>query len=160
MSMNGIFAIGQANAIDGLDFDIAPPLLGVDGQRHAAVSTSGYVISAATEHPDQAWALVQALTEGQFLADTWGTPGHGVPARSSVAASVVDADRAPANQEAILTAIEVGEVFRPSTANGFAAYAATIDIFTRLNRGELSLDEGLTQLEAAANEALEPDRSP
>ncbi len=160
MIMNGTFAIGQLNSAGTIEYDIAPPPLGVDGQRHTAVSTFGYVISADTEHPDQSWALVRALTDGQFLADTWGTPGHAVPARRSVADSVIDTSRAPANQQAILTAVEVGEVFRPSTANGFAAYGATFDIFTRINKGEISLEEGLAQLEAAANEALEPDRSP
>jgi multiple sugar transport system substrate-binding protein len=160
MAMNGTFAIGQLNSADTIDYDIAPPPLGVDGERHTAVSTVGYVISSASEHPDQAWALVRALTDGQFLAETWGQPGHAVPARRSVAESAIDSSRAPANQQAILTAVEVGEVFRPSTANGFAAYGATIDIFTRINKGEISLEDGLAELEAAANSALEPDRSP
>jgi multiple sugar transport system substrate-binding protein len=160
MIMNGTFAIGQLNALGTIDYDIAPPLLGVDGQRHTAVSTNGYVISAGTQHPEQAWALVRALTSGEFLADTWGRPGHAVPARRSVAASAIDPARDPANQQAILDAIEVGEVFRPSTANGFAAYGATIDLFTRINKREIALEQGLAEIEAAANDALEPDRSP
>jgi hypothetical protein len=54
----------------------------------------------------------------------------------------------------------VGQVFRPYTASAFAAYGATVDTFTKLNTGELSLADGLAQLEAEANDALAPDRTP
>ena len=37
---------------------------------------------------------------------------------------------------------------------------ATAGIFTELNTGAVSLEEGLARLEAAANEALAPDREP
>jgi len=117
------------------------------------------VIAATTPHPDEAWALVQALVAPDFLESTWGRPGHAVPARLSAADSAVDASHPPANQNAVLEAMAVGRVFRPFTSSAFAAYGATVDLFTRLNTGELSLEDGLAQLEAAANDALAPDRA-
>lgn len=159
MGSNGSFAIGQLNAAGTVEFEIVPPLLGVDGTRYTPLSTNGYVMSAATEHPDEAWQLIAALVDAGFLGETWGGPGHGVPARRSAAASVIDDSHAPANQEAILTAMEAGEVFRPNTANAGSVFGATVDLFTQMNTGELEIADALAQIEAAANEALAPDRT-
>ncbi len=160
MGSNGAFAIGQLNAAGTIDYDVIPPLLGEDGDRHTALSTNGYLIAASSPNQEQAWGLVQALLAEDFLASTWGVPGHAVPARRSAAPSVVNDDHPPANQAAILEAMEVGEVFRPYTANAGAAYGATVDLFRRMNTGELAIPDALVQIEAAANSALAPDRTP
>jgi multiple sugar transport system substrate-binding protein len=160
MGSNGSFAIGQLNAAGTIDYDIVPPFLGTDGKRHTPLSTNGYVISAKSKHPDQAWALLQALVTPAFLESTWGKPGHAVPARRSVAASVIDTAHPPVNQKAILEAMEVGAVFRPYTAGARAAYDRTIGLFTKMNTGQLAVPDALAQIEAAANEALAADRSP
>ena len=112
------------------------------------LSTNGYVMSAASKHPDEAWALVQALIAPAFLESTWGKPGHAVPARRSAASSVIDTSHAPANQKAILEAMEVGAVFRPYTAGARAAYDRTIDLFTKMNTGALPIPDALAQIEA------------
>jgi multiple sugar transport system substrate-binding protein len=160
MGSNGSFAIGQLNAAGTIDYDVVPPFLGTDGKRHTPLSTNGYAISAHSKHPDQAWALLQALVTPAFLESTWGAPGHAVPARRSAAASVIDTTHAPANQKAILEAMEVGTVFRPYTAGARAAYDRTIALFTKMNTGQLAIPDALAQIEAAANEALAADRSP
>lgn len=160
MGSNGSFAIGQLNAAGSIDYDILPPLLAVDGQRYTPLSTNGYVIAAHSDHPAEAWSLVQALTAVDFQSDTWGAPGHAVPARRAAAPSIIDTSHAPANQAAILTAMEVGEVFRPHTSRAFDAYGRTADLFTKMNTGELAIPDGLAQIEAAANDALATDRSP
>jgi multiple sugar transport system substrate-binding protein len=160
MGSNGSFAIGQLNAAGTIDYDVIPPLVGTGGERYTPLSTNGYLIAADNPNQDQAWALVQALVAEDFLASTWGRPGHGVPARRSAAASIVNEDHPPDNQAAILEAMEVGEVFRPYTANAGAAYGATVDLFRRMNTGELSIPDALAQIEAAANTALAPDRAP
>jgi len=160
MGSNGSFAIGQLNAAASIEYDILPPLLGVDGQRYTPLSTNGYVVAAQSDHPDEAWSLIQALTTVDFLTETWGRPGHAVPARRSAAQSIVDTSHPPANQAAILTAMEVGEVFRPHTSRAFDAYGRTVDLFTKMNTGELTIPDGLAQIEAAANDALAGDRSP
>ncbi|MFW9894099.1 MAG: ABC transporter substrate-binding protein, partial [Candidatus Thorarchaeota archaeon] len=85
MGYNGFFAVGQLNDVGNVNYDIVQPLIGVDGQRYTPLSTNGYVIAATSEHPEEAWALVQALLDAEFLEETWGKPGHSVPARRSVA---------------------------------------------------------------------------
>ncbi len=160
MGSNGSFAIGQLNTDGKLKYDVLPPFLGVDGKRHTPLSTNGYVISGHSKHQAEAWAVVQLLVAPEFLASTWGRPGHAVPARKSVASSVIDPSHAPANQAAILTAMDVGEVFRPYTSSAFATYQATLDLFMKLNTGAVSLADGEAALEKAANDTLAPDRAP
>jgi multiple sugar transport system substrate-binding protein len=160
MGSNGSFAIGQLNAAGTIDYDVVQPFLGADGKRHTPLSTNGYVVSARSQHPDQAWALIQALVAPAYLASTWGKPGHAVPARRSAATSVIDTSHPPVNQQAILQAMEVGAVFRPYTAGARAAYDRTIGLFTKMNTGQLAIPDALAQIEAAANEALAADRSP
>jgi multiple sugar transport system substrate-binding protein len=160
MGSNGTFAIGQLNSAGTIGYDIVPPFLGVDGKRHTPLSTNGYVINAASPHRAEAWALLQLLVAPDFLASTWGAPGHAVPARRSVAASVIDPSHPPGNQGAILDAMAVGEVFRPYTSSAFATYGATIDLFTKMNTGAVSLPEAERELEATANDTLAPDRLP
>jgi len=160
MGSNGTFAIGQLNSEGKVKYDILPPLVGVDGTRHTPLSTNGYVIGAHSSHQADAWALLQLLVAPDFLASTWGAPGHAVPARRSAADSVIDPSHAPSNQEAILEAMAVGQVFRPYTSSAFATYQATLDLFTKLNTGAVTLADGEAALEKAANDTLAPDRAP
>ena len=160
MGSNGAFAIGQLNAAGTVEYDIVPPLIGTDGQRYTPLSTNGYVIAANTPNAELAWTLVQELVDVEFLSTTWGAPGHAVPARRSAAESVLDPERAPDNEQALLTAMESGAVFEPNTAHAFDAYGATADLFTRMNKGEIEIADALAQIETAANEALAADRSP
>ena len=139
MGSNGSFAIGQLNAAGTIDYDIVPPLLGTDGERHTPLSTNGYVIAADSEHPAEAWALLQALTAPDFLASTWGKPGHAVPARRSVASSVVDTSHAPANQAADPRGDGGRARSSVRTPPGRGdAYGRTVDLFTAMNTGALA----------------------
>jgi multiple sugar transport system substrate-binding protein len=157
MGYNGFFAVGQLNAAGSVNYDVVQPFLAVDGQRYVSLSTNGYLISAQSEHPDQAWALVLALLDPDFLDETWGQPGHSVPARRSVADSVVNQDHTPVNQQAIVAAMEYARVFKPYTASAFEAYARTADLFAQASRGELSPQDAMHQIEQAANEVLSSD---
>jgi multiple sugar transport system substrate-binding protein len=160
MGSNGFFAVGQLNVAGNISYDIVQPFLGQDGKRHTPLSTNGYVISARSTHPEADWALVQALLDPQFLAATWGKPGHSVPARRSVAASVIDPSHPPANQQAILAAMEYGEVFKPFTSSAFEVYGKTVDYFLKAMKGETPVVEAMTQAEAIANGILARDRQP
>lgn len=160
MGYNGFFAVGQLNDAGSFDYDIVQPLIGTDGERHTPLSTNGYVISAQTEHPEEAWALVQALLEPDLLAETWGQPGHSVPAQRSAAASVINADHPPGNQQAIVEAMEYGEVFMPHTSSAFEVYGKTADLFLKAMKGEITAADAMQQIEAVANEVLARDRQP
>lgn len=160
MGSNGSFAIGQLNAAGTLDYGIVPPFLGVDGKRYTPLSTNGYVVAAQGRNQEAAWALLRELIAPEFLAATWGQPGHAVPARRSAASSIINESHPPTNQTAILEAMEVGEVFKPYTASAFDAYGRTVDLFTKMNTGALSIPDALARIEAAANQALAADASP
>lgn len=159
MGFNGFFAVGQLNDAGNINYGIVQPFKGYDDKRYTPLSTNGYVISANTEHPEAAWELVQALLANEFLAETWGKPGHSVPARIAAADSVINPEFGLENQEAIVAAMSYGEVFKPYTASAFAAYGQTADLFVQIMKGELSAADGLAQIEIAANEALAADRS-
>lgn len=160
MGYNGFFAVGQLNDAGNIKYDIVQPLVGMDGQRYTPLSTNGYVLSASSQHPDEAWALAQALLEPEFLAETWGQPGHSVPARRSVADSVINSAQPPANQQAIVAAMEYGEVFKPHTSSAFEVYGKTADFFLKAMKGEMPVAEAMQQIEATANEILARDREP
>jgi multiple sugar transport system substrate-binding protein len=159
MGYNGFFAVGQLNSMGSIDYDVVQPLQGADGQRYTPLSTNGYVIAATSAQPEAAWALTQALLEPAFLEAVWGKPGHAVPARRTAAASVIAPARAPANQQAIVAAMEYGEVFKPYTVGAFAAYGQTVELFTQANKGEMAVPEALQAIETAANAALADDRN-
>jgi multiple sugar transport system substrate-binding protein len=158
MGFNAYFAVGQHNESGAIAYDIVQPFLATDGHRYSVLSTNGYVISAASAHPEEAWALVQALLEPDFLAQVWGRAGHAVPARQSAAASVLESTDPPANRQAIVDAMAYADVFKPYTPSAFEAYAQTQDLFARAMRGDLAVAEALAQIETVANGILAQDR--
>jgi ABC-type glycerol-3-phosphate transport system substrate-binding protein len=160
MGSNGFFAIGQLNTSGNINYDVIQPLIGRNGARYTPLSTTGYVINRSTKEPAAVWQLVLALLEPKFLEQAWGKPGHAIPARRSAANSAINLSRPPANQAALVAAMEYGEVFKPYTNGAFEVYAKTIDVFTKMNRGELSVDEALRQIEFTANSILARDRQP
>lgn len=160
MGYNGFFAVGQLNDTGNIDYDIVQPLVGIDGRRYTPLSTNGYVISARSEHPDAAWGLMQALLEPAFLEETWGKPGHSVPAQRPAAGSVINLDHPPANQQAIVAAMEYGRVFKPYTSSAFEVYAKTADLFLKVMKGEMPVAAAMQQIETTANGILARDRAP
>ena len=160
MGYNGFFAVGQLNETGEVDYDLAQPLLGADGKRYTPLSTNGYVISAKSKHPEAAWALMQALLSTEFLQKNWGEPGHSVPARRSAARSAINPSHAPANQEAIIAAMEYGRVFMPYTSSAFEVFGKTSDLIVKMMKGEAPVEETLKQIEQLANETLARDRQP
>jgi multiple sugar transport system substrate-binding protein len=158
MGYNGFFLVGQLNATSAFEYDIVQPPMGPDGTRATTLSTNGWTIPATTENPEAAWALINELTSPEFLEAYWATPGHAVPARQSAADAILNPDAAPANQQAILAALDYAQVFRPFTASAFEAYGATTELFVATMKGDLTVEEGMTQIDEAANAVLMKDR--
>jgi ABC-type glycerol-3-phosphate transport system substrate-binding protein len=67
------------------DWDIAPFPAGKAGSL-TWVAGSGFGISAATKHPDEAWKALEVIT-GQASLEKVGKSGRGFPARQSAAAT-------------------------------------------------------------------------
>jgi multiple sugar transport system substrate-binding protein len=155
MGMNGWFAIGQLNSQGGVNYDVVQPFKGPGGERGSGVSVTGYSISATSANADEAFELLMALNEPAFLSQVWAKPGHGIPARRSVAMDAVDASRAPVNQQAAVAALEYGEPFAPYTSGGVEAYLKTIDAFIAALKGEQPLEPTLKEIETTANDILQ-----
>jgi multiple sugar transport system substrate-binding protein len=155
MGMNGWFAIGQLNAEGGINYDVVQPFKGPTGKRGSDVSVSSYAISAKSAHADEAFKLVMALSDPAFLSRVWAKPGHGLPARRSVAQAAVDTSRAPANQAAAVAALEYGQPFSPYTSGGIEAYLKTIDVFIAALKGERPLEPSLKEIETTLNDILQ-----
>jgi len=155
---NGFFLVGQLNATDAFEYDIVQPPTGPDGTRATTLSTNGWAIPATTENQEAAWALINELTSPEFLEEYWARPGHAVPARESAADAILNPDAAPQNQQAILAALDYAQVFRPFTASAFEAYGATSELFVATMKGDLTVEEGMSQIDDAANAVLAKDR--
>jgi multiple sugar transport system substrate-binding protein len=158
MGFNGFFLIGQLNATGAMEYDVVQPPAGEDGTRATPLSTNGWAIPATSEQQEAAWELVKELSSQEFIAEYWAKPGHSVPARRSAADAILDPEAAPANREAILDVMEYAQVFRPFTGSAFEAYGKTADLFVKIMSGDLPVEDGVAQLDAAANEVLAKDR--
>jgi ABC-type glycerol-3-phosphate transport system substrate-binding protein len=159
MGFNNAALIGQLNSQSDLNYDIVQPFKSVDGRRYGPLSTQGYVIAASSQQPEAAWELVRLLTSQEFLTEYVAKPKHGIPALRSASASAVEEGGQPANQQALLQALEYEQVYRPFTASAFEAYGKTAGLYTLAMKGDLALEEALRQIEEQANAVLSKDRS-
>jgi multiple sugar transport system substrate-binding protein len=159
MGFNGYFLVGQLNATGEIEYDVRQPPAGPTGERAAALSTNGWTIAANSEHPDAAWQLIQELTSEAFLTEFWAQPGHGIPARQSVANAILNSNAPPTSQQAILDTLEYAEVFYPNTAGAFEAFSQTLEFFTAMMQGTISVEEGAAQIDEIANEILARDQT-
>jgi multiple sugar transport system substrate-binding protein len=155
MGLNGWFGIGQLNTQGNINYDVVQPFKGPSGKRASGVSASGYAVAANTKYPDEAFRLIMALSEPAFLSKVWAKPGHGLPARRSIASDAVNTSRAPANQAAAIKAMEYGEPFAPYTSGGVEAYLKTIDSFIAALKGEKPLEPTLKEIETTANDIMQ-----
>lgn len=160
MGFNGFFAVGQLNQQTQIDYDILQPFKGRDGKRFSVLSVQGYQMAATSLHKPEAWALIQALTDGQHLASVWGKPGHFIPARRSAARSILNPAQRPKNQQALLDTLEYAQIQKPYTASAFEVYGKTAELFVDALKGEKPVATALQEINTTANEILKRDRTP
>ncbi|MFW6074125.1 MAG: ABC transporter substrate-binding protein [Chloroflexota bacterium] len=154
MGINGFFLVGVLNETREIDYDIVEFPTGPAGVKASPLSTNGWTIAADTEHPDEAWELIQELSSNEFLSEAWAEEGHGVPARRASSDAVLTEGGEPANQDAILRTLEYADVFYPNTDGAFEAYSRTTDIFIQMMAGEISVEEGTEQIDEIVNDTL------
>jgi multiple sugar transport system substrate-binding protein len=159
MGYNGFFAVGQLNATGEIQYDVVEPPVGPAGVRATPISTSGWAIAENSANSEAAWELIQELSSAAFMEQYWADPGHGVPARTSAADAILESETAPENRQAIIDALEYGEVLYPNTAGAFEAYGKTQETFFGIMSGETPVEEGARQITDSANEILSKDRS-
>lgn len=154
IGINGFFLVGVLNATGELNYDIAEFPTGPAGVKASPLSTNGWAIAETSENKDAAWQLIEELTSEEFLTRYWAEPGHGVPARESVAPAVLQEEAAPENQQAILDTLDYAEVFKPSIAGAFEVFGRTNDIFIAMMKGDTSIEEGTTEIDRIAAEVF------
>lgn len=158
MGFNGYFAVAQLAEQSAIDYDIVQPFTGRDGKRYSVLSIQGYAVSETSSNREQAWKLLLALNDPQFLAEVWGKPGHFIPALREAAPSFVDADRPPANQQAFLQALEYGQIFRPYTASAFEVFDKTAPMFKAALTGQEPVADTMRRIDETANPLLARDK--
>ena len=79
MGFNGFFAVGQLAEQSAIDYDIVQPFLGRDGKRYSVLSIQGYALSETSANREQAWKLLLALNDPEFLTAVWGKPAISFP---------------------------------------------------------------------------------
>ncbi len=154
MGINGFFLVGVLNATGELNYDVAEFPTGPAGVKASPLSTNGWAIAETSEQKDAAWELIEELTSEEFLTQHWAEPGHGVPARESVAPEVLQEEAAPANQQAILDTLEYAEVFVPSAAGAFEVFGRTSDIFVAMMRGDTPIADGTEEIDSIGDEVF------
>jgi multiple sugar transport system substrate-binding protein len=154
MGFNGTFAIGQLNSSGMINYGITEPFLASDDERYTPISVTGYMISNESDYPDEAWELIEILLTDEFLANTWGQPGHGIPALRTASNSAINPQQPPDNQEIIVQALEYAAPFRPYGLDSFQAFGASTDLFVGMTSGEVAVEEALTTIEQRVNEIL------
>ena len=159
IGINGFFLVGVLNDTGELNYDVVEFPTGPAGVRASPLSTNGWVIAETSENKDAAWELIQELTAEGILSDHWAEPGHGIPARESVADAVLGQEESPENEQAIIDTLEYAEVFRPSVAGAFEVFGQTSDIFIAMMQGERSIEEGTTEIDAIGDDVFDADDS-
>lgn len=160
MGFNNIAFAPQLNNQTEIQYDIVQPFVGVDGNRYGPISTEGILMSAATQHPEAAWALLKEFTGEAFLSEYVAKPGHGIPALRSAAPAFINPENSPANQQAAIDAMEYETILRPFSASSFEAYGKTASLFVEAMKGDRPLEEVLAEIQTAANDALAKDIEP
>ncbi len=158
MGFNGFFAVGQLAEQSAIDYDIVQPFLGRDGKRYSVLSIQGYALSETSANREQAWKLLLALNDPEFLTAVWGKPGHFIPALREAAPSFVDSSKPPVNQQAFLQALEYGQIFRPYTASSFEVFDKTAPLFKAALKGDTPVPESMRLIDETANPLLARDK--
>jgi ABC-type glycerol-3-phosphate transport system substrate-binding protein len=154
IGINGFFLVGVLNATNELAYEVVEFPTGPAGVKAAPLSTNGWAIAETSENKDAAWELIEELTSEEFLTTHWAEPGHGVPARQSVAPAVLQDEASPENDQAILDTLNYAEVFYPSVAGAFEVFGRTNDIFVAMMKGDTSIEEGTTEIDSIGAEVF------
>jgi multiple sugar transport system substrate-binding protein len=153
MGEDGFFAIGQIETSTNFPFGVRQIPKGPVG-RSSALSTRGYTIAANCKYPDEAFKLIQELTNSKFLHDMWAVPGISVPARRSSAQAILDMKPPLDGTQSVLAAMEYAHGFRPNGPGGFEAYIQTYSTSQDVFAGKLSVIDGYTKVAQMANDIL------
>ncbi len=155
MFQNGRWATPGVRSSANFNWDVVQPPAGPDGL-HNWLFWGAYVVNAKTEHPEEAWALVQALT----TAETQGkiaALGTNIPSRvSDEAKEIFLTFTPPENNQAFLDGLAQDPVAEgPLWEGNWPEYDQIMGskVAAVLN-GEMTIEEFESSICAEANKAF------
>ncbi len=143
----GRWVVPSYRKIDSFEWDFVPLPHATGLPPSNGVATVAWSVSAHSEHPEEAWALVRHLT-GEHSQTLAAPLGLAVPARRSVAESdaFLDPNQAPASDRAYLdAAVHASAV--PWPANPLFEDLVRTRLERALKTGDASLDQAFDELE-------------
>jgi multiple sugar transport system substrate-binding protein len=156
MFQNGRWATPGARANASFNWDVVELPKGPDGNAGNWLFWGAYVVNAKTEHPEEAWALVQALTQADTQAKI-SALGANIPSR--VSQEALDAFLTftpPDNNQAFLNGLADSPATEgPLWAGSWPEFAAVMDpAIASLMTGATSIDEFKASICSEANKAF------
>jgi multiple sugar transport system substrate-binding protein len=156
MFQNGRWATPGIRTVE-FEWDVVGLPAGPDGTPGNWLFWGAYVVNADTEHPEEAWALVQALT----TAETQGTVsalGANIPSR--VSQEALDAFLGftpPANNQAFLDGLANGPTAEgPLWAGSWPEFVTVMDAsVSSLLTGDMTIDDFAATVCDEANKAFD-----
>ena len=131
-------------------WDVAPLPAGPDGTRANTLGGAGYVMSATSEHPEEAWTFLKFLagTEGQSIFASTGVAVPASYADPAVAATFVNACPETVSCEVFISETDRGRL-EPMFPD-WREIESTIIVphLDLIYTGEMSAEEALTQMGA------------
>ncbi len=134
----------------GFEWDVAPLPAGPDGIRANTLGGAGYVMSATSEHPEEAWTFLKFLagTEGQSIFASTGVAVPASYADPDVAATFINACPETVSCEIFISETERGRLapmFPDWREIESTIVTPHLDL---IYTGELSAQEALAQMGA------------
>ncbi len=143
MYMNGRWATPGARADAGFNWDVVQLPVGPGGTQGNWLFWGAYVVNANTEHPEEAWDLVQQLTTAETMA-TVSELGANIPSRQSDAAiEAFLGFTPPENNQAFIDGLADSPTAEgPLWTGSWPEYGAVMDsAITAVLNGERTIDD-------------------
>jgi len=156
MFQNGRWATPGARANASFNWDVVELPQGPAGNAGNWLFWGAYVVNANTEHPEEAWALVQALTQADTQAKI-SALGANIPSRvSQEALDAFVTFTPPDNNQAFLNGLADSPVAEgPVWAGSWPEFAAVMDpAIASLMTGATTIDEFKASICSEANKAF------
>lgn len=156
MFQNGRWATPGVRSNATFEWDVVELPQGPAGNAGNWLFWGAYVVNAKTQHPEESWKLVQALTQADTQAKI-SALGANIPSR--VSQEALDAFLTftpPANNQAFLNGLAMGSVAEgPVWAGSWPEFAAVMDpAIASLMTGKTTLDEFKASICSEANKTF------
>jgi multiple sugar transport system substrate-binding protein len=156
MFQNGRWATPGARSAAKFNWDVVDLPTGPSGGPGNWLFWGAYVVNAKTQHPEEAWKLVQALTQADTQAKI-SALGANIPSR--VSQEALDAFLTftpPANNQAFLNGLAMGSVAEgPVWAGSWPEFSAVMDpAIASLMTGKTTIEEFKASICAEANKTF------